>query len=301
MRLETMSEAERAIYEEHLCFQRTKAGTSVYADLWVEITNKFLRHYCGHGVVGTEAGFLKEINGVLLCMDELQAGGGASGGSAAHLWDEPAAVDPEHNMKLGHAFSKTLEMVEKVNIWGTPGSDIYPIPRRKNAVQKTLACGAFVTIDGLALDKGFFSLLRQGDERAGWFRRAALMTGGWLTDNQPPNKPSTACIGALKATTRSDECSEWFLKWSHDHDELSSHNGATKPFVKQQIQELREQGGQGVTSAKMNKSELLKVLCKMRESAQEQNPPLEQEPVDSKIEYQVAGEADELMGHALMQ
>ena len=39
--------SRQAIFREHLFFQRCKAWTSVYADLWVEITNKFLRHYAG--------------------------------------------------------------------------------------------------------------------------------------------------------------------------------------------------------------------------------------------------------------
>jgi len=64
---------------------------------------------------------------------------------------------------------------------------------------------------------------------------------------------------------------------------------------------MQELDIEGATSSKMNKSELLKVLCAMREKAQEQTPPDEQEPPDSKVKFQEAGEADELMGHALMQ
>jgi len=152
---------------------------------------------------------------------------------------------------------------------------------------------------------GFFSVLGLGDIRAAWFRKAALTTLGWQPNSaggqQPPNKPSTPCVEALKEGEFAAEQGAWILKWSHDHDELASHKGATLLFAKNEIKELAERDIEGESSAKMNRSELLKVLCAMREKAQEENPPSEQEPPDSTVEIQAAGESDEIMNHALMQ
>ena len=61
VRYQTLTEAERTLFQETV-FYRNAAGTSVFADFWVEKTNRFLRKYTGHFVRGKADNFADFID-----------------------------------------------------------------------------------------------------------------------------------------------------------------------------------------------------------------------------------------------
>ena len=270
----------------------------MYADLWVEITNKFLRHYAGHFVRGKEDNFKKFLDGILLDMGGLQAGGGVRSGSAVHMWEEEEVGETEHIVTFGNAFTKTLAAVDKTNLWGHGG--ITPFVRRKNAVPVELAASAYVSIDGLALDKGWFDLLKLGDDRSAWYRGAALTKDGWK--KEPPGKPDISHILALKATKNDEWRRKWIMAFSYDHVELSAlDNAITVPFIKEQIKVMNDAGVKG-EAGKLLKSDLLKLLCEMREQYQALAPHLvDKEPPSVDIEIQEEGPGGDEETRAVMQ
>jgi len=150
----------------------------VFSDYWVEVTNRFLRHYCGQLVVGRDDKFLAFINSVLLDMENLQTRSGAHSGSSNHAFDlDGAAIAAsEHVTLFGKVFTTTLEAIDSVNVWGA--GPVTPLPRRKGDKRAQLPAASYVTIDGLPMSRVWFRWPSTGEERCAWFRTVALETGG---------------------------------------------------------------------------------------------------------------------------
>jgi len=301
---ETLSEAERAIFKE-LIFARTAAGTSVFSDYWVEVTNRFLRHYCGRMVVGRDDKFLAFINGVLLDMENLQAQSGAHSGSSKHAFDlDGAAIAAsEHVTLLGKVFTTTLEAIDSVNVWGA--GPVTPLPRRKGGKRAQLPAASYVTIDGLRMSRAWFRWPSTGEERCAWFRAVALKTGGWRAHDKDSAKPSIALVPALKKSQTSDSRAQWILKWSCDEDTLSQHNGVTAVFLKGEMSRLhtllQKQPPRGATCGV---ADMLKVVCELRVQEQDSMGGAPEEPVnqqDIDLQNEDDTDAQEMMDHPLMQ
>jgi len=300
VRRQTLSAAERAIFDE-IIFARTAAGTSVFSDYWVEVTNRFLRHHCGRSVRGNEDSFLDFINAVLLDMENLQARGGVHGG-VSHVFgsEDEASQSSDHEVLLGKVFATTLAAIHSVNVWG-PGK-ITPLARRKGGKRTPLDAASYVTIDGLAMRKGWYSWLLMGEDKMSWFRETALKTDGWETGE---GRPNIDLVAALKQTSCDEARAEWTKMHSCDEDDISRLGKAVSNSYLQG--EIRRLDDLLRTRSKMTlpKPDLIKRVCALRLLAQSdasykvvEEPQARPDEIDIQCDKK---EAREMMDHPLMQ
>ena len=274
VRYQTLSEAERALFRE-LVFYRTAAGTSVFADYWVETTNRFLRKYTGHFVRGNADNFADFIDSVLLGMEELQARAGATAASTHSIFADSEDDSPAlHTLSLGHVFCMTMRVIGEVNVWG-PGA-LRPLGARRgtNARAETPA-SYHITIDGLARDPEFDRVLAIAEDRVKWFRDTALSTNGW--SESLVGKPSIGRVAALKKTKHSEDRATWVMNHGSNEEDLLQSK-ATVVFLQQQLTLLKkkvkgkESGKRGQAektppvhcSSNASRPELVKAVCTLR-------------------------------------
>ena len=271
----------------------------MYSDLWVEMTNKFLRRYAGHFVKGNREQYMDFIDSVLLNMEELQGTGGVS---AAHLFEGNAATQKagstQHKTDLKAEFMTTLAVVEGANIWGKGG--IKPMPTRKGQKERSISADAYVSITGEPMKKEFWDLLATGDERAAWFTDTALTTDGWKSADRQAGKPSIMTLPALKKVINAADRQQWTKDWSTDHVDLCRQDGISIPWIKAEIRKLQLLGAKQEVDSKANKQDLLKTLCKMRETHHEKTGcTVPDEPIDMNVDKQSEADAMRQLSHPL--
>ena len=302
VRFMTLSKAEQAIFKE-IVFARTAAGGSVFCDYWVEKTNRFLRHYAGHFVVGKSENFVDFINSILLNMEDLQSNASSDGVSAKQIWgknDSDSDVALEHIVPLGKAFFTTLEVMEKVNVWGS--GEIRPLSNRKGGIQLPLDPASHVTINGLPRDPEFDGVLALGEQRLAWYRATALKTNGW--EQALGGKPSIAAVSALKKTKHDKDRAQWILHHSTDEDEINENKEATKDFLGKQVAKLvRETSQPSPCNSSSTRSELIRAVCQLRQVHQDKNQPPGEPTFAEDIDIQPPDDARvaAMMQHPLMQ
>ena len=298
--LQTLSEAERVIFKE-IVFSRTAAGTSVFADYWVEVSNRFLRKYSGRWVRGKPEQFMDYLDNVLLNMETLQSKGGSRKGSVSLALDADLrkARNEDHSTFLGRAFHATFDIVEDVNVWG-PGQ-IKPMARRKRGNRPLLDESAYVSIDGLPLEKTFFNVLRVAEDRCSWFRETALRDNGW--QDEEGSAPPIPLVPALRKVAESQVSVDWTKKFSYDEDELHECKGVTLAFLKQEVQRLRALLDKEEAPMPTKKDEAVSCVCALRREAQDSDKEVvPDEPDRGQIEMQeTEDEAAVVMDHPLMQ